>query len=92
MSLSSSAAPARRSSMRAIVGIRRRLEPERRGVGGQGVEVLGPADPAAGLAAHLEQPDLAHALEVGAHGVDVQVERLGDLGGGRGAGERASSR
>ena len=32
-----------------------------------------------GLAAHVEQPDITHPLEMGPHGVDVQVERVGDL-------------
>ena len=44
--------------------------------------MLRPPDVAAAADLDLEQADLAHALEVGAHGVGVQPERLGDLGGG----------
>ncbi len=68
----------------------RRLEPERRGVGGQRVELLGTPDRAAGVEVRLEQTDLAHALEVGPHRVGVQPQRLGDVRGGqraRGAGQ-----
>jgi hypothetical protein len=36
---------------------------------------------AARLGVDAQQADVAHALEVRAHGVDVQVERLGHLGG-----------
>ena len=55
--------------------------------------MLRTADRAAVVALHLEQPDVAHALEVGAHGVDVQAEGLGDVGGRqRLRCERASSR
>ena len=60
----------------------RRLEAERRGVGGERVAVLRAADRALGVGDDVEEPDLPHPLEVGAHGVRVQGEALGDLGGG----------
>jgi len=41
------------------------------------------ADAAAPTGLDVEQPDVAHALEVRAHRVDVQVEDLGDVGGGQ---------
>ena len=63
-----------------------RLEAERRRVGGQGVAVLGPAHRAAVVGVDGEQPDLPHALEVGADGVGVQAQRLGHLGRGAGRG------
>ena len=63
---------------------RRRLEAERRGVGGQRVAgAAGGRRPPRASVRDLEQPDLAHPLEVGPHGVRVQAERLGDLGGGQ---------
>ena len=45
--------------------------------------MLRPADGAAVVALHVEQADVAHALEVRTHGVDVEPERLGDVGGGQ---------
>jgi hypothetical protein len=62
---------------------RRRLQAQRGRVGGQRVAVLGTADRAPGVGLDVEQADVAHALEVGPDGVGVQVERLGDLGGGQ---------
>jgi hypothetical protein len=44
--------------------------------------VLRPADVAPTADLDVEQPGLAHALQVGAHGVGMQVECLGDVGGG----------
>ena len=78
--------------MRASIGNGRRLQAERRRVGGQGVEVLRPADTRADLGGDVEQADVAHALQVGPHGVRVQAQGLGDVGGGERRGERASSR
>ena len=45
--------------------------------------MLGPADGAAGLGVDAEEADVTHALEVGPHGVDVELEGVGDLGGGQ---------
>ncbi len=61
-------------------GIRRRLEPERRGLGGQRVPVLGAPHAPGGVRAHVEEADVAHALEVRPHRVGVQPQRLGDVG------------
>ena len=63
---------------------RRRLEAERRGVDREGVEVLGAAHAARVADAQVEQADVAHAVEVGANGVDVQAQGLGDLRRGPG--------
>ena len=42
--------------------------------------MLRAADLAAGVRRDVEQADLAHPVEVGAHGVGVQAQQLGDLG------------
>ena len=42
--------------------------------------MLRPADLAAAVGGHVDEAGLAHPVEVGAHGVGVQAERLGDLG------------
>ena len=68
------------STIRASIGIIGGSRPERRGVGGQAVAVLGAADLAAGVGRDLQQADLAHAVEVRPDGVRVQAEQLGDLG------------
>jgi hypothetical protein len=44
--------------------------------------VVGAADPGGHVGAHLQQPHVTHALEVGTHGVGVQAQTLGDVGGG----------
>ena len=59
------------------------LETECRRVGGQCVPMLGTADAARRCRVDLEQPDVPHPFEVGADGVDVEVQRLGDVGGGK---------
>ena len=46
------------------------------------VAVLGAADVAAPADLDLEETDVAHAFEVWSHGVGVEPERLGDVGGG----------
>ena len=61
-------------------GVRRGLEPERRGLSGQRVLVLGAPHPPFGVRAHVEQAHLAHALEVRPHRVCVQPQRLRDVG------------
>ena len=66
-------AAASRSSMRASSGNGGGSSPSDGRVGRQRVAVLGPADAAPRLALDREQADVAHALEVGPHGVDVQV-------------------
>ncbi len=62
-------------------GVRRRLEPERRRIARQRVQVLGPADAARRVSAHVEQPDVTHALEVRTDSVRMQCQRLRDVGG-----------
>ena len=42
--------------------------------------MLRPADRSPVVALHRQEPDLAHALEMGPHGVDVQPEAVGDVG------------
>ena len=64
-------------------GERRRLEAEGRGIGGERVAVLRTADGALGVGDHVEEAHLAHPIEVRAHGVGVEPERVGDLGGGQ---------
>src|SRR5262245_22916836 len=41
--------------------------------------MLRPSDGPPGIGLYVQQADLAHPLQVGAHGVRVQVQRLGDL-------------
>ena len=62
----------------------RGFEAERRGIGGQRVPVLWTADLTASGDLDIDQADVAHALEVGSHRVRVQIEGIGDLGGGAG--------
>ena len=68
-------------------GQRRRLQAQPGRVGGQRVAVLGPARrrPAT-VVVTSSRPDLAHALEVRSHGVHVQAQHLGDVGGGQRSG------
>ena len=77
---------ARRSSIRASTGNAGGSKPERRRVGGERVAVLRPADRALGVGDDLEQADLAHALEVGAHGVGCRpsVSAISAVASGRG--------
>ncbi len=63
-----------------------RLQPERRRIGRDREPVLGPADAAPALGLDDEQSDVAHALQVGAHGVGVEPERLRHVGGRQRAG------
>jgi hypothetical protein len=46
--------------------------------------VLGAPDHPLPTGLHLEQPGLTHPLQVGPDGVGVEIEGLGDLGGGQG--------
>ena len=45
--------------------------------------MLGPADHPLPAGLDLEQPGLPHPLQVGPDGVGVEIEGLGDLGGGQ---------
>ena len=65
--------------MRASIGIVGGSSPSDGRVGCQRVAVLRPPDLTAGVGGDLEQPDLAHPVEVRAHGVRVEAEPLGDL-------------
>jgi len=60
---------------------RRGLETQGRGIGGQRVQVLRSAHPAACFGRHVQEPHVAHALEVRSDGVHVQPEAVGDVGG-----------
>ena len=60
---------------------RRRLEPERRARRRRASRGAAGDRRRRGPRCDLEQADVAHALEVGPHGVGVQAERLGDVGG-----------
>ena len=60
---------------------RRRFEPERGGIGGEEVPVLGPSDAPAAVDFDFEQPDLSHPFEVGTDGVRVERKALGDVAG-----------
>ena len=62
---------------------RRWFEAERRCIGGDRVAVLRPTDVAATPDGDIEQADVAHPLEVWADRVRVELERLGDVGGGQ---------
>ena len=73
--------PPRRSSSRASEREGGGSRPSEGASGAMDVAVLGPAHAAPGVGCDLEQADVAHALEVGPHGVGVQVEGLGHLGG-----------
>ena len=70
----------------------RRFEAERRRLGGERVAVLRAADLAAAVGRDVEQADLAHPVEVRAHRVGVQAQRLGDLRRAQRTRRRASSR
>ena len=48
--------------------------------------MLRATDRALGVGDHVEQAHLAHPVEVRAHGVGVQPERVGDLRGGQRSG------
>ena len=43
--------------------------------------MLGPADGTPGVDLDLEEADVAHTLEVGSHGVRMEAEGVGHLGG-----------
>ncbi len=59
----------------------RGFETERRRVGHQGVAVLRPTDLAATTDLHRDEAGVAHAIEVRTHGVRVEFDHVGDLGG-----------
>lgn len=59
---------------------RRRFQPEGGSTDGQGIPMLGPPDLTPGIGGDVEQTDLAHPVEVGAHGVGMEPEGVGDVG------------
>ncbi len=60
-----------------------RLETQRWRLGHQTVAMLRASDAPSGIDLQLQQAGLSHLLQLGTHGVDVQPQGGGDLGGGQ---------